>query len=396
MKSTVINPDNEFDLPMSLLFLTMIVVISVVSALYGMHSSSSSSTDVAEPFVSYTRCDRYPVQGIIKDIFASNGMSKDDESWDLYYPCTYTHVESELRKLRFNDKRIYAVDGCDLIASKNAIWRLLIDAYGRESAATLMPETYLAADPNELRAFLRGYSPGTLYICKKNVQRKKGLLLSQNLEELLRCHHRGYKVIQRYFKDVFLLGGRKLNLRVYVLVVCDVDGRRTAYIHRNGKCMYTNRPYIRDSTTFEEQITSVNLDSGVYADLPLDFVQLQRHLASTTAAAPVRFQTDVFDPMARKLRLVVSAVLPSLCSQSSIRQNVRFQLFGADVILTDSLEPFVLEFNKGPEMKPINDTDYALKRCVLEDVMRTAGVLPPESVMRPNGFQTLVELPPSL
>ena len=375
--------DVEADLPMSLVFLLMVVVLALTVAF-----SSARAPPLAEPFANYSRCA--PVQGIIKEIFAANGMMHSDEDWQLYYPCTYTHVESELRKLNIAaDKTIYAVDGCDMIASKNLIWTRLVQAHGRAASAAIMPETYLAADPAELRAFLAAFSPRHMYICKKNVQRKQGLMLTNNLDQLLQCQHRGFKVIQRYFKDVFLLGGRKLNLRVYVLVICDIDGRRTAYVHRNGKCMYTNRPYARDSVVFEEQITSVNLDPSVYKTLPLDFVALRRALRKRG----VCFDRDVFEPTVRKLQLVMDAVLPALCAHPHLRRNLRFQLFGADVILTDTLDPYVLEFNKGPEMRPVNHDDYALKRGVLEDTLRMAGVLPHKSIARVNGYRTLRELP---
>ena len=177
------------------------------------------------------------------------------------------------------NKLIYAVDGCDLIASKNGVWKLLVEAYGREQSAKLMPSTYLASDNDELRAFLAAYDPRHMYICKKNIQRKKGLLLTNNLDQLLQCQYRGYKVMQRYFQDVLLIGGRKLNLRIYVLVLCDLDGSKRAYLHRNGMCLYTNQPYAKNSVhAAETQITSLNMDPSVYRTLPLDFVDLSRAL----------------------------------------------------------------------------------------------------------------------
>ena len=387
------------DIPMSLTCLLAIVVLAFLIAFYSYTSGGDGGGGGGgvEQFTGgvagYTRCARVPVRGIIREILSDNAIRRSEaaaqDQWEMFYPCTYTHAESELRELQLTNKKIYAVDGCDKLASKNMIWRLLVAALGREQSATLMPETFVANDPADLRAFLTSYSPSNMYICKKNVQRKKGLEMSNNLDTLLKCQNRGFKVIQRYFKDVFVLGGRKLNLRMYVAVVCDPDGRRMAYLHRNGKCLYTNRPYSRDSTDFEEQITSVNLDPAVYETLPLDFIELRRTLAADHGIA---FVEEIFAPTARKLRQVMGALLPSVCTNGSLRTNVRFQLFGVDVILTDAREPYVLEFNKGPEMHPANTTDYSLKRCVLEDMLRIAQVLPPTAVERTNGFELLTEI----
>ena len=51
-----------------------------------------------------------------------------------------------------------------------------------------------------------------------------------------------------------------------------------------------------------------------------------------------------------------------------------FQLFGADFILTDTLNPFLLEFNKGPEMNSINSKDYNLKKKIINDVYEMVGL----------------------
>jgi hypothetical protein len=295
------------------------------------------------------------------------------------------------------NKIVYAVDGCDLIASKNGIWKLIVDAYGREASAQLMPESFIASDADDLRAFLAVYNPRHMYICKKNVQRKKGLLLTNNLDLLLQCQYRGYKVLQRYLQDVFLVGGRKLNLRVYVLVVCDVDGSKRAYVHRNGMCLYTNRPYAKGSGhDTETQITSLNMDPALYDALPLDFVDLRRALFDGEAGLPpgVDFDRGVFRPLCGKIAKIMQAALPAMCAQAHLRSNVRFQLFGGDVILTDRLEPYVLEFNKGPYMRPMNARDYKLKRCVLEDAMRMGGVLPMQSIERVHGFVEVASVVP--
>jgi hypothetical protein len=393
------------DLPVSIILLIAVVVLFFVFAFTNKKHPSMERMQNVPPRhdvpIGYARCSQSPVRGVMKDVFADSnvvrrgsGSGSGSGSWQLYYPCTFTHVEKELRQARMRNKIIYAVDGCDIIASKNGVWRLLLDAYGRRESARLMPNTFLSSDADELRAFLAGYSPRHMYICKKNVQRKQGLLLTNNLDELLQCQYRGYKVIQRYFQDVFVIGGRKLNLRIYVLVVCDVDGTKRAYVHRNGMCLYTNRPYSkRDVHRTETQITSLNMDPAVYDALPLDFVDLRRALFEGHAALPgqyaaggVRFESAVFGAMCGKVGRIMDAALPAMCSQAHLRSNVRFQLFGGDVILTEGLEPFVLEFNKGPEMKPMNDRDYRLKRCVLEDAMRLGGALPMQSIERVHGF----------
>ena len=198
----------------------------------------------------------------------------------------------------------------------------------------------------------------------------------------------GYVVVQRYLKDVHLVparDGHKLNLRLYVAIVCDPSGgRRRAYLHhRAGKCMYTARPYDRSSVDFEQQITSVELRPEVYRSLPLTLEELRLHWQTRG----IRYD-DVWRRIVAQMALVARAVLPHVCILRHCQHSVRFQLFGADVILDRDLHPYVLELNKGPNMKPVNARDRRLKQTVLEDTFALAGVTEPPS-SRGTGYQLL-------
>ena len=344
------------------------------------------STRQDEGFANYTKCSKYPVRGIVRDIFREHDVQHTESGdWDLFYPCTYTHVEHELRHLqcRTRQQKIYAIDGCDSIVAKNALWQLLEDAYGRRVASSIMPTTYILSNAAHMRLFLQDYRRNTLYILKKNVQRKEGLLLTSNLDAILKSHIEGYKVIQKYLLNVHLVDQRKLNLRVYVLLVCDPFGQKRAYLHRDGKCLYTNKKYDARATDLQHQITSFELSPDIYRRLPLNFADLRRHWH----LRGIEFDR-VYASIVAKMQNVVRAALPHVCVNRHLSQNTRFQLFGADVILTDKLEPYILEFNKGPEMQPINARDRQLKRRVLEDTFATVGLISPPK-RRPSGYLLL-------
>ena len=337
-----------------------------------------TTTAFKEPFANFKKCDRKPPTGVLKDVLDARDYTKTtSDDWDIFLPCTYTHVEQELREMdtqksllhTSTPKAVFAVDGCDKLVSKNKLWQALVDVYGRERASTISPSTYVVADPDDLARFLEDYVPRRMYICKKNVQRKKGLMMSDNLDTLLRCHYQGYKVIQEYITDVHLVKGYKLNLRMYVLVVCDTYGNKRVHIHPEGKCLYTEQPYnpdtLHDTSTQITSTASASVYEGKDA-LPLTLDDLREHWLNVH----VDYDT-VMRNVHQQLYAAVNAVLPKLCSSTKFRNVTRFQLFGADVLLRGrDMAPFVLEFNKGPSMKPVNDRDYAMKRRVLEWVVQ--------------------------
>lgn len=408
-------------------FLARLQLIQQASDSVPLASARTTPALSVESFANYTKCDGRAPRGILKDIFESYDIYRTrGADWDIFLPCSYTHVEQELREMGTAEdedyehgehhrahasydahaiararlpanahasdgsspvRAIFAVDGCDALVSKNRLWDALVAAYGRAHACRLMPPSYVTAHAADMKLFVQHYDRQKMYICKKNVQRKEGLLLTGNLDTILRCHLDGYKVVQEYVMDVHTVRTHKLNIRLYVLVVCEPDGRKHAYVHDEGKCLYTAKPYNRATLSDRtSQITSVDVTKDLYEASALS------NASATTAHAagglPLsvrdlrhfwRSECDIDDAMVWRrvmviLKDTVEAVLPTLCTNPKFYAHRRFQLFGVDVLLRNpSLEPLVLEFNKGPAMTPVNQEDYFIKRRVLEDVFGKMG-----------------------
>ena len=106
----------------------------------------------------FTKCESSNVRGIMKDIFLKNNISKSTD-WDIYIPCGYNNVESELKKVNAirDDQIIFGISGCDKIVSKNNIWTLLSDSFGRKKASSIMPETYVLNNEEDMRKFTLDY-----------------------------------------------------------------------------------------------------------------------------------------------------------------------------------------------------------------------------------------------
>ena len=74
------------------------------------------------------------------------------------------------------------------------------------------------------------------------------------------------------------------------------------------------------------------------------------------------------------LKLSRAIVLP-LNNVISIKKNQKFQLFGIDLIIDKNKKPFILEINKGPDMKPKDDRDKAMKTKILNDLFSKIEVI---------------------
>jgi hypothetical protein len=330
----------------------------------------------------FYKCNKYVITKIIKDIFKNYNIGRtfnqNKENWKLFMPCTYNTVESELKKLEItnDNKLIFGINGCDTLASKNNLWLILENKYGRQKASTLMPETWILYNKKHMELFKNQHNKKKTYIMKKNIQRKKGLHLTNSLNEIINNSDEKFRVVQKYMKNTFLINKRKINLRIYLLVICK-NNKIESFVHKNGKCIYTNKDY-NNTLDLEENITSLNLDYNIYKKNPFDLIELKKYFNKHNLNY-IKLYTNLIN----NLKLLHNTYKQNICKLKQNKNNINFQLFGLDYIFDNNLNIFLLEINKGPDMNSKNDVDYKLKYNIMEDVFIKVGLI---NSNKPNMF----------
>ena len=145
------------------------------------------------------------------------------------------------------------------------------------------------------------------------------------------------------------------------------------YIHRDGKCIYTNKEYNNDIHDFESNITSYNMDYVIYDKNPFSIEELNQYIYRTHG-----IQINLFDKIAELMTLVGRACISHIKKSSNIKNATTYQLFGADIILDNNFVPYLLEINKGPDMRIRCDRDKILKEKVYRDIYGTLGIIKSE------------------
>ena len=69
-----------------------------------------------------------------------------------------------------------------------------------------------------------------------------------------------------------------------------------------------------------------------------------------------------------------------------LKNNRSFQLFGVDYMITNDLHPFLLEINKGPEMKPKDYRDRIMKTKLNKDMLNVVNMIELDNI---NQFQKI-------
>tara|TARA_B100001996_G_scaffold379144_1_gene364404 strand:+ start:90 stop:1172 length:1083 start_codon:yes stop_codon:yes gene_type:complete len=328
----------------------------------------------------FYKCGKYVLGKIIKTVLQNYNIERTeniDDKWSIFIPCTYNNVEDELNKVRKKkNKLLFGIKGCDLIVSKNNLWKLLEDKYTRPIAKTLMPETWILSNKTHMELFNNEFSKKNMYIMKKNIQRKEGLKLTNKLSEIVDNTDKKFKVVQKYMKDTYTINKRKINLRIYLLIHCK-DNKLTSYYYKNGKCIYTNKDY-NNSFDLEENITSLNLDVDIYKKNPFDLFELAEYMGIHKYTILLQnIQNNL-----QKLHSTYNVMLKKL--NKNANKNTYFQLFGLDYIFDNDLNVYLLELNKGPDMSSKTDKDYILKYRIYEDLFNLLGIL--ETTISKNMF----------
>jgi len=370
-----------------ILIICLIIFLYIIKNFNNYESYENFSNSENESQYSYYRCNEKTLSGIIKKVFDNNNIVQSNDDWNIYMPCGYNNIEQELKNIliknKLKNKYIFGLNGCDTMVSKNKIWESLVKCYGRKYSSTLMPESYVLDDPNEMEIFRKNYNPSKneIYILKKNIQRKEGLKLTKDYFEIIEGSTDNYKVAQKYITELYLINDRKVNLRIYLLIVIK-NNIIYFYTSKKGKCIYTNKKYNHNDLDFESNITSYNLDMNIYKENPRNFEELKAYIDAKTVINQNIYdnlETNSGDYLFNKIDILmkeISVCLSKIFFQSkNISETITFQLFGADVIFDKNLHPYLLEMNKGPDMSARDTIDEKMKLSVQSDVFKTIGII---------------------
>jgi len=316
------------------------------------------------------------ISAVLKD----NDIERDDNDHNMMFPCSYDRIQNEMeilnekKKKNHKNQRIFIIDNADQLAAKNNIWINVVKKYGRQAATDYLPYTYILDNSYDIELLEKEYNEDDVYILKNNIQQQKGLKMTKDLDDIMKSNK--YILVQKMLQDPYLINERKINMRVYVLLVCQ-GGDIACYAHRDGFMYYTNKPFRKGSINFEEVITSGYIDREVYDISPLTLENFRKYLNDNKRkktlneqkiSGKYKLSDYVFRNIYKMLSKVLISIMPNICNNDDFKQCVTYQLFGADVALDDRLEAKLMEFNKGPDMKPKDDRDKEVKYKVMSDV----------------------------
>lgn len=384
--------------------LIILVIVFILSMLVSVVFNTYTNEKIPESHIKWTVTDKTcNIDQTIKNVLDSYGIHyspHDKGDWEIYIPCTYNNLSNQIKDVpETNSKKIFILDDADEICGKDRVWYNLCKTYGRDLAKQIIPCTYILGDDEDMVKFNKEYENEKLYILKKNIQRQEGLLITNNKDEILNAHNDGYVIVQELLQDPYLIDGRKINMRFYVLVTCN-NGKLEAYVHNNGFMYYTAEKFKVGDKTTGPNITTGYIDRQVYVDNPLTHMDFKLYLDTKERelneeeiyllATRHKLSNYVFGSIYSLLGMVIAGIQSSICKKSSkLSNNTTFQLFGADVAVNNKLEPQIMEFNKGPDLDAKDERDKNVKMSVVKDMFNILGIIDTEKNTRGGFVQIL-------
>ncbi|CAF4844961.1 unnamed protein product [Pieris macdunnoughi] len=250
-----------------------------------------------------------------------------------------------------------------------------------------IPTTYIL--PTDYNLFLEEYrkSPQTMYILKPCAKSQgAGICLINKLSKLKKWSRESKKYLQhqltskdmyvlsRYIDNPLLIGGKKFDLRIYVLVTSFRPLK--AYMYRNGFCRFCSLKYDTSLTELDNifvHLTNVSVQKygeeyNEHHGGKLGIQNLKLYLEGTRGREVTQ---RLFEDMQWLIVHSLKAVAPVMANDRHC-----FECYGYDIIIDDNLKPWLIEVNASPSMTATTINDRILKYNLVENLLSI--VLPPD------------------
>jgi hypothetical protein len=345
---------------------------------------------------SRNQCE-YILGKTIKEEFLKYNINEDKNNWNLMLPCTYDNPKKETKMMPIvKDAKYFIIENSDIFVAKDLLWKNLVEYYGIENASKMMPKSYVLNSNEDMNRFEKEYDNKKLYIMKKNLQRQEGLKITKNKEEILNGKKNKFILVQELLQNPYLIDGRKINLRIYILVLC-LDKRMNVFVYNNGFMYYTSEKYVENSENNDVNITTGYIDRKVYEVNPLTHEDFKKYLDDEKRENLLEIEKNIrnqgkkiseicFNNINNLIKNIYTVFGEKICNSRKFENNLTFQLFGADVAIDNKLNAMIMEINKGPDMNAKDKRDSEVKHNVIRDIFRSTGIIDDKIINEKNGF----------
>ena len=262
-------------------------------------------------------------------------------------------------------KYIYSLLSIDKMASKSNLVSVLASNLPTHVVESILPVSFILDNDEDMAKFKESFSEEKLYIVKKNIQRQQGCVLTNNFKYIVDSPRNGFVVCQEVVKDVFTVNARKINLRIYLLVICKESP--SMFIYNNGFVYYSKMPYDANSTNPDVHITTGYIDRRVYDENPMTYLELKKTMKTKNV---VKLDENI----KKLISAVYNAYIPIITKMDG-SSKTNFTICGCDIAVDSKMNCKLMEINKGPDLGSKDSRDRKVKYNLVLDTLIKVGII---------------------
>ena len=285
----------------------------------------------------------------------------------------YTLYDQHFAKLPYKEKcnyKIFAVNGIDLLANKKILAEKL-------KGTRMIPKSYPLDSDDSKFDLLKNHTDGNLYIVKSNAQRQEGIMITSDVNFIMNeAFQNNFVVAQELLQNPMLVNGRKINIRVYLLIVikgnvCDW------YIYHDGFIYFSPEKFVKGSISRDINVTSGFIDRSIYKDNPLTTQDLYALIGDERATLLQNNIEELFSN-------IRSIYKNDLIKLNQTTPGLKFCVYGTDIAPDENLNVQILECNKGASLDKKDERDGQLKFNMIRDCFGVVGIISGQGVNTRN------------
>lgn len=174
-------------------------------------------------------------------------------------------------------------------------------------------------------------------------------------------------VVQKYLSDPLLIGGKKFDLRLYVLVTSYAP--LVVYMYRSGFARFSHTRFTMDASDLSNNMVHLtNVAVQKHCDSydekrggKWDLHHLKLYLMSREDPEKVNNLFCAIQDIVLFSLFAVQKVM--------IQDKHCFELYGYDIMISSDLKPWLIEVNASPSLTANTPSDYDLKFALLDDTL---------------------------
>ncbi|CAB3230025.1 unnamed protein product [Arctia plantaginis] len=339
-----------------------------------------------------------------------------DDEWNFYWSYTQNcrNLFSIESGYRMNDNQLinhfpnhYELSRKDLLVKNIKRYRRELERDGNplaEKADVVLPNgqigtRYLHLDfipvtyvlPADYNMFVEEYrkSPQSTWIMKPcGKSQGAGIFLINKLSKVKKwsrdaktafhpqLSNKESYVISRYIDNPLLIGGKKFDLRLYVLVTSYRPLK--AYLFQHGFCRFCTVKYdtsVAELDNMYVHLTNVSVQKhgGDYNSLHGGKMSIQNFRLYLEGTKGRSVTDKLFAEVQWLIVHSLKAVAPVIANDRHC-----FECYGYDIIIDNNLKPWLVEVNASPSLQSTTHNDRILKYKLIDNIVSI--VLPPDGI----------------